>query len=363
MIAELERLGFTGDVYSPEYRESQSDTFDYTQQVEWELQGLQRADLIVFYVPRQGFENNSELDAAILDSATVNDVIAAIKEHTQLGLTTNVEFGRWIDSGKVLLGYPAEAQQVRYLRWLQKEVTGKDVVYASIPEMAGAVFQRSAQGVHREGGEAALPIAAWKVPGVQAWRDQLVAQGHEILGGTLKFQIPNFLGILHPSVSIPAEGRSKDNEVVIFRPDMTHVLLYRGSEFLMVREFRSATGYVYELPGGSSRSAPASLRVAMDEVYEEAGMAIAAGRFRPIAINRANQTLCGHNVHLYAVELTVEEMERAAALSRQKVEFGLGETEEGTERTTLHVVSLADLQEGVVTTDWVNLGMIYQVLK
>ena len=38
--------------------------------------------------------------------------------------TTNVEFGRYIGSGRVVYGRPDNAEKCRYLDWLYQDVTG-----------------------------------------------------------------------------------------------------------------------------------------------------------------------------------------------------------------------------------------------
>jgi Nucleoside 2-deoxyribosyltransferase like len=58
-------------------------------QVEWEDQHLTDCDVIAFWLPRS--------------------------MRTLPGLTTNVEWGRWEASGKVVLGTPPEAEKVKYL--------------------------------------------------------------------------------------------------------------------------------------------------------------------------------------------------------------------------------------------------------
>ena len=60
-------------------------------QVEWEDACLNASDVIAFWVPR--------------DMATLP------------GLTTNVEWGRWESSGKVVLGTPPGAPGTKYLRY------------------------------------------------------------------------------------------------------------------------------------------------------------------------------------------------------------------------------------------------------
>ena len=59
-------------------------------QVEWEDTCLNACDVIAFWVPRD--------------------------LRTLPGLTTNVEWGRWESSGKVVLGSPPQAAKMRYLR-------------------------------------------------------------------------------------------------------------------------------------------------------------------------------------------------------------------------------------------------------
>jgi hypothetical protein len=58
--------------------------------VEWDERALKAASVIMFWVPRS---------------------------HDLPGLTTNIEFGMWMDSGKVVFGAPANADDVKYMRW------------------------------------------------------------------------------------------------------------------------------------------------------------------------------------------------------------------------------------------------------
>lgn len=72
--------------------ESPDGGFDGTwdAQVEWEDACLNASDVIAFWIPRD--------------------------LRTLPGLTTNVEWGRWESSGKVVLGAPPDAPATRYLR-------------------------------------------------------------------------------------------------------------------------------------------------------------------------------------------------------------------------------------------------------
>ena len=87
----LEKNGFDGVVYVPEL-ENDDRTFDYNKQVWWEREALYNASIIVFWIPR--------------------------KLPEMPGLTTNVEFGYWLHTGKVLYGRPDGAEKIKYLDWL-----------------------------------------------------------------------------------------------------------------------------------------------------------------------------------------------------------------------------------------------------
>ncbi len=110
-IEALRVAGFTGQVFVPERREGAQ--FDYVSQVEWEEHHLKFAGCILFWVPRN------------MD--------------TMPALTTNVEFGMWYDSGKVILGVPEGAVRCSYLTYYAKK-TGVPVV-TTLPDAARAVIQ------------------------------------------------------------------------------------------------------------------------------------------------------------------------------------------------------------------------------
>ena len=87
----LEELGFDGIVYVPEYS-TWKPKESYNDQAMWERIGLTEATVIIFWIPRQ------------------------IPE--MMGFTTNVEFGYWLHSGKVLYGRPDGTPKTKYLDWL-----------------------------------------------------------------------------------------------------------------------------------------------------------------------------------------------------------------------------------------------------
>lgn len=328
-------------VFTPEPRAGV--TVDYTGQIEWEHRGLHDADAIVFWVPR-------DLE-------------------TMPAFTTNIEFGSWYDSGKVVFGAPVSAPKNEYLvhlaesRGVPVADTLEGTVQAAL-EMIGA-------GSRREGGERSVPLLVWRTGGFQSWYGAQRAAGNRLLGARLEwtFRVEDGRGPVcywaaHVQMHVAAEDRVKANEVVIGRPDTAHVLLHRPGtapdEALVVlaREFRSAAatpdGRVHELPGGSGDE-PEPVLQAAAEVREETGLGIAAERLRPYGVRQASAAGSAHRAHLFAAEITDAEL--AWLRERQGTPGGAG----GDERTWIEIVPYREVREQRLV-DWATLGMIAQVL-
>jgi hypothetical protein len=94
----LEELGFDGIVYVPEYS-NMAPREGYIEQAMWEREALTAATVITFWIPRE----LPEMPA----------------------FTTNVEFGYWLHSGKVIYGRPDTAAKIKYLDWLYELDYGK----------------------------------------------------------------------------------------------------------------------------------------------------------------------------------------------------------------------------------------------
>lgn len=106
----LEELDYQGVVYVPESRNWQPHD-DYTGQIEWEWAALDKATNIAFWVPRS--------------------------LPTMPAFTTNVEFGLHAKSGKAVLGYPPQAEKMRYLDALAKRF---DIpVFDALPKMLASL--------------------------------------------------------------------------------------------------------------------------------------------------------------------------------------------------------------------------------
>ena len=115
--------GFDGIVYVPEYSIWKPKE-DYMDQAEWEREALSNASVIAFWIPRE-----------------LPDMPA---------FTTNVEFGYWIHTGKVLYGRPNDAKKIKYLDWLYKKDTDKEA-YTNLEELLiGSIELANSLGINNE---------------------------------------------------------------------------------------------------------------------------------------------------------------------------------------------------------------------
>jgi hypothetical protein len=94
----LKELGFAGAVLVPERRDW-SVEFSYRDQLEWEFEALETCSVIAFWVPRD--------------------------MQTLPGFTTNVEFGRYVGSGRCVYGRPDGSPHTSYLDWLYRKLTAR----------------------------------------------------------------------------------------------------------------------------------------------------------------------------------------------------------------------------------------------
>jgi len=346
MIEALAEAGFDGHVFVPEARDGEWSK-DYNSQTEWEKLGLEISDRIVAWVPRN------------LDSMPA--------------FTTNVEFGRYVNDGKLFYGRPDDAPKTRYLDWLYKDCTGREPCN-SIQQLASQVAEL--KGADREGGSRYVPLDIYNTPMFQAWLKEQEAAGNRLDEAKVlwKFVIPkiNFLFsyILWVKVWIDSEQRYKENEYIFTRSDISTILPYwldldsndlLATKIVLIKEFRSparnSTGFVHELPGGSSfKNKENALEIAADELKEETGLEIPASRFNQVCARQLASTLSTHKAVLFTVELTEEEIRQAEELAAKQQTFGVIED---TERTYVEVKTLRD----VLLTDEVDWSMIGMMLN
>lgn len=93
-IKILEKLGFDGTVIVPE-PENGDWPSNYDDVVQWEERYLEKCNKIVFWVCRD-YSNGFK------------------------GMTTNIEFGLYYKSGKIIYGRPNNADDIRNLDWRYK---------------------------------------------------------------------------------------------------------------------------------------------------------------------------------------------------------------------------------------------------
>lgn len=316
---------------------------DYDRQRSWELYWGDRCDEVLFWIPR-----GPGMPA----------------------LTTNDEFGRWKDTGRVVLGTPPGAERVRYQR---DYATDNHIPLAdTLADTVTAALDRIGDGAWRSCGQRHVPLLLWRTSSFRSWLGAQQGAGNELRAGRLEWtfrtgerrQIVVFWAF-HAQVYVAAENRVKGNEVVISRPDISTVLAYRrapdlaDTEIVLVKEFRSpsvaADGFVRELPGGSSLVETSPIQLAAAELAEETRLQVAVERFRTHQVRQLAATFSAHRQHLFSVELTAREVDQV----RQTVDV-LGNADDS-ELTYPEVRRLGDL---VATSqvDWTTLGALTEVL-
>jgi 8-oxo-dGTP pyrophosphatase MutT (NUDIX family) len=354
-IEALRRAGYRGTVLVPVPRNGEWPR-DYNDQIAWESAHLAICDVILMWVPR---------DLEVLP-----------------GFTTNVEFGEWLHSGKLLYGRPPDSPKTGYLDARYRSVSSKqkppfDQPVESLDQLAQMVVQRLGEGAARTIAERQVPLAVWRTPQFQSWYRELTAAGNRLDGARVlwSFFIPQANNLLlsyalHVKVWVAAERRHKENEFVLSRPDIaaicafcpneaTHALL--DTRIVLVREFRSpgrtVDGFVHDLPGGSTFKPGTDPReVAAAELQEETGMTLPAERFLDLGARQLVAPFSTHKSHLFVVRLTPAELAEMERREREGQTFGV---EADTERTQLEVRTLRQILEQRLV-DHASVGMLMQ---
>ncbi len=351
----LEDKGFDGVVFVPEGRDGQFK-MDYDDQVGWEEKYLNVADCIVFWVPR--------------------DLEPDSKGYPKMAaFTTNVEFGTWQSSGKIVFGAPPKATKNGYLKHYAEKFNAP--VAETLVETLDDAMAMVEDGAERSGGERYVPLFIWNLDSFQNWYKAQTNAGNRLEEARLLFTFrPRyksfvFLWILHTKVYVASEDRVKDNEFVLSRTDTSSVLLYHnplestGSlkeyEVVVVKEFRSPASnedaFIRELPGGSSvKGHEDPVVVAAEEVQQETGLYIDPDLLQQYKARQLLGTLSAHKSHLFSLEITAEEM--TWFKSQRDVAHGVVED---TEKTFVEVYTVGELLKKDLV-DWSTLGQILNVI-
>ena len=347
----LEDIGYDGVVFVPEGRDGQFK-MEYDDQIGWEEKYLNVADCIVFWVPRD-----------ISHDSTGYPKMPAF--------TTNVEWGTWADTGKVVFGAPENADKIGYLRHYAAEYNAP--IGDTLTETLQHALNKLGNGAERSGGERYVPLFIWKQESFQEWYQAQKGAGNTLEDARLlysfrpKFKDYVFMWVLLVNIYIADEDRYKKTEVVISRPSTSSVMLWhktdedflRKWEIVLIREFRSPAstpdGFIHELPSGALDKGDPEENAAA-ELHEETGFYLDPSRLVEHQNRQLAGTFSAHKSHLFSVELDAEEIEWFK--SQKDIPHGV---EKDTERTYVEVVTIGDILENNLV-DWSTLGMIFEVI-
>lgn len=349
----LEEAGFDGVVFSPENRDNKFlENFDYDDQVEWEDKCLNIADCILFWVPRdlsKDKNGNPKLPA----------------------FTTNVEWGAWCHSGKVVYGAPPAADKNKYLEYYAQyyKVPTSDSLEGTIENALAIV----GEGAERSNAEIEVPLFVWNTDSFQNWYRVQTDAGNELRKAKLLYAYrPKdgkfvFLWILKVEIYIASEDRMKVDEFVLSRTDISSVLMWYKNEDLLeskiaiIKEFRPAAatkdGFIRELAGGSSpKEGTDAKETAAEEIREETGLMIKYKNLKPVKSRQLFATLSAHKAHLFSYQLNDDELkwlESQKDIAHGNIQY--------TEMTFIEIYSVKELLDSE-SVDWSNMGMILSVL-
>jgi len=170
----LASLGYGGAVLIPEPRSGEW-RHSYVDQTQWEAEMRARADLILFWVPRD-----------------LSDMPA---------FTTNIEFGEDHDSCRCIYGRPEGAPKNRYLDVRWREVSGCPP-HTALADLLAEGVGLLGDGSLRHGAERDVPLGIWRCPAFAAWYGALRASGHVLRAFQLRYALPQ--GKRHPASPIVA---------------------------------------------------------------------------------------------------------------------------------------------------------------
>ncbi len=353
----LEDKGFDGVVFCPENRGFgfKNKDFNYDDQVEWEDKYLNVANCIVFWVPRDlslDDEGNPKLPA----------------------YTTNIEWGTWCDTGKVVFGAPEDAEKITYLKHYAEKYNVP--IGDTLTETLDSAMEMLGDGAERSNGDRYVPLFIWKTESFQNWYQAQLEAKNRLEDARLlytfrpRFKKNVFLWVLKVNVYVSSEDRYKENEFVLSRTDISSVCLWHDNggesifdkDIVVVREFRSPAatedGFVRELPSGSSpQKGTEPNETAAEEVHEETGFYLEPSRLKFHGARQISAPFSAHKAHLFSAELDDEEIEWF------KSQKGIvhGNTEDS-ERTFIEVYTVEELLENNYL-DWSNLGMLFSVIN
>lgn len=111
-------------VFYPEWENNKKpDNWTYEKQLQWESDALELADIIMFWIPR--------------DTESLP------------GFTTNIEFGEWMHSDKIVVGAPESADKVRYIKekCITYDIPWVDNITSLVRESVALLMEKQQQKI------------------------------------------------------------------------------------------------------------------------------------------------------------------------------------------------------------------------
>lgn len=353
VVEQLKEKEFDGTIYIPiprkrfykNYTEDKSWTYD--NQVEWECLARQRADALLFWIPRN-------------------------TKGKMPGLTTNIEFGEDLRFPNIFYGRPDEAESCRYLD--KRIEMQKKEFYNNIDDLINNILKYLGEGSERKDAETEVPLYIWKTPNFSSWYNNLKESGNSLLNFKLKDVVMIgrnkdivFYFNAHVNIWVEKEKRYKANENIFARTNISSIIsYYEDPESLektvvLVKEFRSPVsnieGFVFELPGGSSFDDISYQENAQTEYFEEVGLMIEdKTRFIKVSQRQLAATFGTHISHLYSLKLTKEEFLKLKDISLEEKPLGMHNDE------ITYVVLAKEKDIYNIPVDYSTIGMIKEAL-
>ncbi|GAA3358754.1 nucleoside 2-deoxyribosyltransferase domain-containing protein [Saccharopolyspora gregorii] len=257
----------------------------YADQVAWENAMMRRSDVVLFFVPRR---------------------MPALP-----GLVSNIKWGAWHDSGRAVLGAPADADRMEYLRHQAAEL-GVPVA-GDVPATCAAALELLGAGARRRGGERAVPLPVWRTGEFQRWYGARRAVGDVLVDARVERSGRggwSLWATVRSASGVEVSGR------VAGHGDRVPVLLHgRDDRFERIRLAFAASGPVSGRPGSSGLPVvpaavePSGVAGVRALIRTWTGLDVAAERVRIVPAGHGDPEHSPSLLRPCAVELTDAELD------------------------------------------------------
>ncbi len=286
------------------------------------------------------------------------------------GTTSNFHVGRFIDSGRAVVGAPPTAKKARYPRYLANKL--QVPVGSSIEEAVTKTLELLGEGMLRSGGMRFIPPFVARTEAFKSWYAAQLKAEHRLDYAEVLWSWrvgPNrkitFLWLIYPKLWSEKEQRYKANEVLLARPDIAVTVLIKPAErfddyeVTLVEEMRSAasnpTGRVHENPGGSSwKEGVEPAACAIEELREETTLILAEEDFRFLGARQLAPTISPFKAHVFWGLVNDEHMAKVDA--QKGIPHGVVEDGEQAYTYRNTIGNIRRDPQGLV--GWGDLGMV-----